>query len=1005
MAHLHADVLQQQSLGPVLLVGDLNAHLGQLQDGALPARCCEPGSSANPMGDMFMDLATRCHLITTTGRLQDVPVQPSWRGAYRLDHAFVQEDLWPCVSACGVLPDYWGSDHCPLLITWRPPTGTTGSQTPVPIQPAPFLRWDYKKQHVYSAALGRQAELQQQLHDAVCRNHLDCATTLLSSMIWNAAAESGLVVQPADVRSCVQRLKLTSAGVRVKRAIRRYRSRGQHVPASLRARWRTVLADAERRKQCHKHKCMRQWLCQRPRTFWSYYRGPKPMQASGISTQEWYQYYLAKFGSAALLAPAAARVAATSPPLPSQPPDTMCQPVQLSDVLAAFQHVGTAKCPGADHIPAEFITKACVLGPHPSQQQYVLMPVLMDIFNAVLAGGHMPASWTVKCIHPIYKSGGSHLPQNYRPIAVATSYYRLFTAVLGARLSSYCQDHPDMLLHDQFAFRKEHSVEHSHLVLLTARDLAKKQRRPFVLVELDVSKAYDTVDRRMLWDTLHDAGLPGRFVAMLQDMYSSADYVVLADTVPTPAFHSTTGLLQGCALSPMLYNFYLKPCLLAIRQRCQQLNIGVYIEHVHCVALNYADDMQGLLQDLDHVQQFIDIVSAELALRHQHLNLDKCRVMLLNSFHGLRVCPSHVAGIRVVDTDKVLGVMYAAHGSLAVNLKFRAAKGQSKLGLILARLKQCACLHDLSVANLVLDADLRATLLFACGVWGSYGLSARDPVCHPLQKPYSSLMRVALGVAASTAHWSVNMLMGQLPLQLHIIHLFASLWNRYLVTAETNPLVRACLQVQHSLMHECYGSYWLQHWVQRLQVVLPPSIFHFMHDALSTLRPIPHRSLLHSLAQWCDMRLHAAGDPMDPACPHRKIAMVFRHFHLSKLGRPPPWHVWCADDPLPRRVWQSWVHFVSADSALPVHTLDHHPFVSRLCPCATGQVGDEHHLLFACPFVAHVRHRFAALLDTSHQQSVRSLFVANRFNNQFPVYVHELLCAYQLACDRLLHGS
>jgi hypothetical protein len=138
------------------------------------------------------------------------------------------------------------------------------------------------------------------------------------------------------------------------------------------------------------------------------------------------------------------------------------------------------------------------------------------MFNIILTGADMPDSWKVKCIHPIYKAGGRDEPQNYRPVAVATTFYRIFTAVLGQRLSEFQSSNGALLMDHQFAFRRKFSVEHNHLVILTARDLAKDRHQPLLLLKLDVRKAYDTVDRGMLWDTLREAGIPTDFIQLLQ---------------------------------------------------------------------------------------------------------------------------------------------------------------------------------------------------------------------------------------------------------------------------------------------------------------------------------------------------------------------------------------------------------------------------------------------------------------------------------------------------------
>ena len=108
----------------------------------------------------------------------------------------------------------------------------------------------------------------------------------------------------------------------------------------------------------------------------------------------------------------------------------------------------------------------------------------------------MPSLWNIKCIHPIYKDINKLDPSNYRPVAVATTYYKLFTSVLGHRLSNAQDAEGNRFIGDnQFAFRKQFSVEHNHIAIITSHDVAKKQGKPLLVLKLDISKAYDTVDR------------------------------------------------------------------------------------------------------------------------------------------------------------------------------------------------------------------------------------------------------------------------------------------------------------------------------------------------------------------------------------------------------------------------------------------------------------------------------------------------------------------------------
>lgn len=327
-------------------------------------------------------------------------------------------------------------------------------------------------------------------------------------------------------------------------------------------------------------------------------------------------------------------------------------------------------------------------------------------------------------------------------------------------------------------------------------------------------------------------------------------------------------------------------------------------------------------------------------------------------------------------------------------MAYREGKARGKLAAILVRLKACGCQQDIVVAPLVLNTDLRATLLFGAGLWGSYGLSGTDPVEHQLQRPYNTLARAILGLPSKCPHWVTLMLAGQLPIQYHVIKEFCRLWNRFVRTAQANPLIKSCIEMQAQLLTNNRAC-WLKRWCDRLRVVLPNDDFQHIHTALGSLQNINHRGILKSLVQWSEYKLHQCGDPVDPACTRRRTAMVYRNFHLGTLGKKPAWHYWEWDD-LPLRVWRSWTSFISTHSCLPVHAMrEHCAFEQRVCPhCTLGEVGDEPHAVFRCEATMHVRHKYPQLFPVGQRHDLRSFWCRNN-SADLPRFVDELLAVYR----------
>ena len=659
------------------------------------------------------------------------------------------------------------------------------------------------------------------------------------------------------------------------------------------------------------------------------------------------------------------------------------QQITPDEVIQAFSKLGTAKAVGADALPAEFITKACTH--HQYSAEHHFARVLAGMFQIVLTTHRMPAAWKVKCIHPIHKRGDVHQFANYRPIAVATTLYRLFTCVMAARLMSWTASSSTVPLDCQFGFRPNHSVEHNHLVLHSARDAAFASKRPAVFVKLDIDKAYDTVDRMLLWDILHKLGLPSFFIHLLQELYAQVPYVVSVNGTASQPFYCSMGLLQGCALSPMLYNLYIAPALHWLQELCVRDGLGIRIMHRPCPLSDYADDMLGALGDLAQVQRFITNASDCLAAINQHLSLDKCEVLLMGPVPAGGM--TQLAGMKVVDRMKILGLWYDGAGSVVSSVGARMRAGSSKMALTERRLKDAGCMHDIPIALLVLNSDVRPALLFGSSLWGMHGLVAPDPVKHCLQRPYSTLLRRALGVPASCAHWIVLLVTGQLPIQFYIIRDFGRSWNRFIATAQENLLVDTAVRFQLQQLR-AGAQCWLRDWDLALERCLPAVAHPLVHQCLLQGRSIPVDNVMSMVLDSYHQLLEGFGDPLVPYCGKRMIATVYRHMVMRALQQRPRCHSWS----LPSSVRAAYIRFLACSSGLPVHLQSGLvPFAQRMCTqCSMQDVANEVHVLFHCHGTAGVRRWYHPYLVWSRAPHLGA-FLADNCNEVCAQFVYDSL--------------
>jgi Reverse transcriptase (RNA-dependent DNA polymerase)/Endonuclease/Exonuclease/phosphatase family len=980
LALLHSSVAEQQATGrQVLLMGDFNAKLGALSDGHDMPRLLE--GRHDHFGSMLMDWAPTASLLTLTGRLD--MCEHSWqRGEQtsRIDHAFIQAGLLESVTSWQVVNDFYGSDHKPLCLTLN----VAGAQAPAPAQP--FLRWDFNRQAVYSAFIAGQSGAFDNIHGALDSGDVQAACGAVDELVRGAASAVGLLHTRGQ--SKLHALPLGQAAIDVRDEIRALRKHGCPVPAGLRRLWRLHVRAGRHTHATQQHQRMRELLKKHPRIFWSTLSnsGMRSSADGILHVTAWQTYFAEKFGDV-LQSPPAAHPSVQ--PIPTDPNCLLMRPVTVGDVACAFKQVGTAKATGADGIPAEFITKA-----YTESEGSLFMRVIARMCNIVLQTGCIPECWKTKLITPVFKAGARHDPANYRPIAVATTFYRLFTAVFAQRLTSYLhfEEKPARLLDCQFAFRKTLSTDHAHVVLTTCCNVALSRNQPLALVKLDVSKAYDTVVRQKLWASLRDDGVPEAFIMLLQELYRDTPYMVKVNGQVSSPFYTDTGVLQGCALSPSLYNKYLRSCLLQIEERCKHMGIHLHGDGIQCVQVDFADDIHGTVA-LDQVAAFLEVVQAVLAEKGQRLNVDKCKVLVISKqpYHA-----SHIAGLPVVTEHKILGLVYTHNGCMDASICERSRKGATKAVLHMSRLRRFGCHEDLAIASLMIKQDVRPTLLFGAGIWGFHHLAYTDPMQHPLQKPYSILQRMALAQPHCTAHWTVTVMTGLMPIQHWVIRDFCRLWNRVLVVCgEDNALVSQCVSTQiHLFQHR--KPCWLKRWHDAFLKLIPEAE---VHTCLANQQPIDEQSVHAALHASYLQVMRTMGNPFALAeCNHRKIAFAWHMLCCQHSWQHVPRVVSIS---LPPHVRSTWLRMLAGNAHIPAR---HYSFVCmepeyrhRVCAkCLLAEVADESHILLRCTATAFERDCFRSCM--LWPRSLPNFIYNNRYAwDKLPYYVYNAMIAYHIA--------
>jgi len=109
-------------------------------------------------------------------------------------------------------------------------------------------------------------------------------------------------------------------------------------------------------------------------------------------------------------------------------------------------------------------------------------------------------------------------------------------------------------------------------MIFTLRQLEEKcieQQEQLVAVFIDFAKAFDSVDRQLLWDLLLC------YVEVVKSFHTGMRAVVKLGVEESGSFPITAGVKQGCVLAPLLFSLLLGAMLASMGQGLEE---GTYIK-------------------------------------------------------------------------------------------------------------------------------------------------------------------------------------------------------------------------------------------------------------------------------------------------------------------------------------------------------------------------------------------------------------------------------------------
>ena len=264
------------------------------------------------------------------------------------------------------------------------------------------------------------------------------------------------------------------------------------------------------------------------------------------------------------------------------------------------------------------------------EKEDVFIPVIQSMINkSLIHEAIFPATLKHGTVRPIFKpqKDDTEIHNNYRPVTNTPFLSKLIEKAASNQITSYLEQN-NMFPSHQSAYRKQHSCETVMVKIVDDIQQSLSEKKMVMLVLLDMSSAFDTVDQDILLYKLeHHFGISANVLQWLRSYLKGRTFSVRIQNVNGKAYLLIYGVPQGTILGPLLFVLYIHDIVLIGEK------YGVSVEL-------YADDSSWYYSfsplserslAIENINKCMCEIKSWMELNYLKVNFDKTETLFLSN--------------------------------------------------------------------------------------------------------------------------------------------------------------------------------------------------------------------------------------------------------------------------------------------------------------------------------------------------------------------------------------
>ena len=294
------------------------------------------------------------------------------------------------------------------------------------------------------------------------------------------------------------------------------------------------------------------------------------------------------------------------------------QQITEDEIINVLKKLKKNKAPGMDGLPVEFYLKFW----------YIIGKTIQKVFHQAYNQGIMPYTMRASVISLIFKKGERKLLQNYRPISLSNTDYKILAFVLNNRLMQVIGS---IVSPDQVGFIKKRFGGQNIRLIEDLLEYTKRFKIEGAIIFLDFRKAFDSLEWTFMIETLNRFNFGPNFTSWIKTLYCKPIAFIKNNGWISEEFLLSRGIRQGCPVSALLFILSIETLSMKIKQSntYPALKLNINNREVDLRIKQFADDTTLFIKKVDQIGLALSIVDDFSKVSGLGLNRDKTEGILL----------------------------------------------------------------------------------------------------------------------------------------------------------------------------------------------------------------------------------------------------------------------------------------------------------------------------------------------------------------------------------------